>query len=113
MTTLADVIEKGRRLEAAYICAVDGSPDSEVNACDWALTDFYAEHGPRLLAVAEAAVEWRRAEAAWEAADKEHHRTCVYEPIDFKGCPHADVWAQHDEVAEARAAFDDAAGETR
>lgn len=55
--TLAEIVDWGKRLETAYTEAVDDGLDSIARDRDFALVQFYAEHGLRLLAVCEATVE--------------------------------------------------------
>lgn len=58
--TLAEIIDWGKRLETAYMEAVDDGLDSTARDHDAALVQFYATNGSRLLAVAKAAVECER-----------------------------------------------------
>lgn len=63
MSTLAEIIEEGKRLEEAYL--------ADQCAMRWdALVSFRHRNFPRLLAVAEAAVEWAEADAAVHTAAK-------------------------------------------
>lgn len=63
---IADLIEEGKRLEKAYDSAVKRELDSEAHALWDQRCAFWDEHGPRLLAVAEAAVAYRKAvDYAW------------------------------------------------
>lgn len=57
---LAEVVEEGRELRSLYEQAVEEGLDSTANLYWDQLCEFFDEHGPRLLAVAEAAVEMRR-----------------------------------------------------
>jgi len=59
---LAEVVEEGRELRSLYEQAVEEGLDSTANLYWDQLCEFFDEHGPRLLAVAEAAVEMRGAE---------------------------------------------------
>lgn len=61
---LAEVVEEGRRLAAAHWQACQNLDPEGAIPLGIALNTFYREHGPRLLAVAEAAVKYR------------HHITC-------------------------------------
>ena len=55
--TLAEVIEEGERLEAVRNSVID----YHIQWIAWRnCSRFYVANGPRLLAVAKAAVEWRR-----------------------------------------------------
>lgn len=56
--TLAEIVEEGKSAEDAYRNAKAWTA-AEIGAAD-ACHRFYLEHGPRLLAVAEAAVEMRK-----------------------------------------------------
>ena len=85
--TLDEVIREARRLDDAATFADRGSIPWEEFADTNARVDaFYAEHGPRLLAVAEAAVEMRRIGG------------CVLLPGGNDGCPCS--------ICEATRAFD-------
>lgn len=57
--SIADVIREGRELHSLYESAEEEGLDSTANDYWNQLCSFYAEHGPTLLAVAEAAVEMR------------------------------------------------------
>ena len=57
---LAEVVEEGRELRSLYEQAVEEGLDSTANLYWDQLCEFFDEHGPRLLAVAEAAVEMRK-----------------------------------------------------
>ena len=63
MRTLAEIIEEWKRLRREFAStgrtATGDDPSIEHFRAGLALDKFYAEHGPRLLAVAEAAVEAR------------------------------------------------------
>ena len=60
---LAEIVEEGEQLEKTYR-ETKPFTAAEIGASD-ALHAFYVEHGPRLLAVAKAAVEMRDAEQAY------------------------------------------------
>lgn len=60
--TLAEIIEEGRELERAMRADVPWEIWSKASR---AREQFFIEHGPRLLAVAAAAVEMREADMAY------------------------------------------------
>lgn len=99
MSTLAELIEEGKRLEKAFSTElaagiVGVAPRGVVKAARGRLDTFFFINGPRLLAVAEAAVEMRRIGG------------CVLLPGGNDGCPCS--------ICEATRAFDAAAsGEGR
>ena len=66
---LDEILAKWRGLMRIRENATTVSTIAVMNAED-DLFDFYAEHGTRLLAVAEAAVEWAEADAAVHTAAK-------------------------------------------
>lgn len=75
MSTLAELIEEGKRLNAAFQNACDFRSPVEATEAIAAKHTFFVEHGTRLLAVAEAAVEQNEAleemvstQEAWERA---------------------------------------------
>ena len=58
---LAEIIEEGRRLRSSYDRATEDGLDSTAHMYWDELCEFWDEHGPLLLRVAEAAVEMREA----------------------------------------------------
>lgn len=62
MTSLTEIIREAERLRAAQHSAMfpDYKIDEEIAATK-RLEDFWRQHGPRLLAVAKAAVDMRKA----------------------------------------------------
>lgn len=61
--TLAEIVAAANRRHAEIESATMGTTRSMLTA---ELARFYAYHGPALLAVAEAAVEWEAAEDAYD-----------------------------------------------
>ena len=53
-----------------------------------------------LLDVTEALV----AQEEWEKAEAERELDCAYQPCEFRGCPHDEVWAKRDRANELRRA---------
>jgi hypothetical protein len=57
--TLAEIIEEGERLQRLIQDAIYWREPNAAYYCISKRDEFYVEHGPRLLAVARAAVEMR------------------------------------------------------
>ena len=66
--TLAEIIEEGRRIHATGEYA----------------GEFFRVHGPRLLAVAEAAVEWAMADDEYDAVPPSSRDTDAFESNLFR-----------------------------
>lgn len=80
MSTLAEILAEGKRLEAAASAA--GTFDYRPAVLS--LHDFYIDHGPRLLAVAEAAVEWAMADDEYDAVPPSSRDTDAFESNLFR-----------------------------
>lgn len=57
---LAEIVEEGKRLEGLIQDAIDARQPETADYCIDKRNNFYAEHGPRLVKIAEAAVEAER-----------------------------------------------------
>jgi hypothetical protein len=97
--TLAEIIQEAERLEGEVLSARNDSMPKSAAVLQERLDEFLAKHGPRLLAVARAAVEYRAA----AEAEAEARFNMGYAPM-----------ALSDRLEWAERAFDDAAkGGTR
>ena len=92
--TLTEIVAEGLRRHAEH----DGAPLLRSLATGEALARYYSEHGPRLLAVAEAAMEAER--LLRHALDESSGAVDSYEAL----------WIMQSAAREALAAFDSAAG---
>ena len=61
--SLAEIVEEGERLEADARVAEAERMTKTLEVCEEILVEFFREHGPRLLAVCRAAVEWEEGES--------------------------------------------------
>lgn len=101
MSSLAEIVADGKELCAAVVdVEPDRAPDILVNA---ALVGYARQHGPRLLAVAEAAVEMRGALAEYMENDDHVYENCEELSYGADDCPLC-------QSERALAAFDAAAG---
>lgn len=83
--TLAEIVAEGRRLEeSAAFVGRESVPWEEFSDAGARVEAFYTEHGPALLAVAEAAVEWEAADAEQRRVPAWSRDTDLFERMLFR-----------------------------